>query len=29
LPPLNPYFIFNLPSEMLFGGMTVTGWNNG
>lgn len=26
LPPLNPYFIFNLPREMLFGGMSVTPW---
>jgi aryl-alcohol dehydrogenase-like predicted oxidoreductase len=24
LQPLNPYFIFNLPSEMLFGGMKVS-----
>lgn len=24
LAPLNPYFIFNLPSEMLFGGMKVS-----
>lgn len=29
LPALNPYFIFNLPSEMLFGGMKVSRWNNG
>ena len=25
LPSLNPYFIFNLPSEMLYGGMRVSG----
>ena len=25
-PSLNPYFIFNLPREMIFGGMQVTSW---
>jgi aryl-alcohol dehydrogenase-like predicted oxidoreductase len=27
LPILNPYFIFNMPSEALFGGQKVTGWS--
>ena len=26
LPPLNPYFIFQLPREVLFGGQSVTPW---
>ncbi|MDP0930193.1 aldo/keto reductase [Paracoccus onubensis] len=26
LPPLNPYFIFSLPRERLYGGMQVTSW---
>jgi aryl-alcohol dehydrogenase-like predicted oxidoreductase len=29
LPPLNPYFIFKLTSEILFGGMSVTPWSKG
>lgn len=26
LPPLNPYFIFDLPTERIFGGQKVEGW---
>ncbi len=26
LPLINPYFIFKLPSQVLFGGQTVRGW---
>lgn len=26
LPSLNPYFIFQLPREVLFGGQSVTSW---
>lgn len=29
LPQLNPYFIFGLPREMLFGGVSVTPWARG
>jgi aryl-alcohol dehydrogenase-like predicted oxidoreductase len=29
LPSLNPYFIFNLPRGMIFGGMRVTPWGKG
>ncbi|MBO3759578.1 aldo/keto reductase [Ciceribacter sp. L1K22] len=29
LPLLNPYFIFQMPSEALFGGSNVTGWRQG
>ena len=27
LPLLNPYFIFDMPLEALFGGQNVTGWS--
>ncbi len=26
MPPLNPYFIFELPRERIFGGQAVTPW---
>lgn len=29
LPPLNPYFIFDLPTERIFGGQKVEAWKAG